>query len=77
MTELIQLYRWTRPKEKIETIGGAIPAGYWMQMECNRINANPERVAEIRRNMSGKMAVFVNDVSGGPGPKHSKLPKTV
>ena len=76
MTELIQLYRWTRPKEKIETIGGAIPAEYWMAMEANRINTNPERIAEIRRH-KGKMAVFVNDVSGGPGPKHSKLPKTV
>lgn len=60
-TEMRQLYNWSDPKEIIDCQYGKIAVQEWLDKECNRINADPKRRAEVRKK-AGKLALFVDKV---------------
>jgi len=57
---MIQLTRWLKPKDMIDTQYGFIGIAKWLKKEQRRISADPTRTAEIRSEVRG-MALFVDD----------------
>lgn len=57
---MVQLTKWLKPKEIIDTQYGFIGIANWLKKEQRRISADPTRTAEIRSEARG-MALFVDD----------------
>ena len=61
--EMIQIYNQCPMTENIETVNGMMLYGDWLQQEADRINADPVRRAEVRKN-GVRASLWVNDVTG-------------
>ena len=59
--DLVQLYKWSDPKEVLKTQYGRIPVREWLAREEQRIVSDPTRTAEVVEHC-GLMSLFVDPV---------------
>ena len=60
-TRMTQLYVWSSPTEMIDCQYGRISIKEWLGKEKERINADPTRTAEIRK-QGKRIGLFVDKV---------------
>ena len=61
MPQMQQLYVWSNPKDHIRCQYGDVTIAEWLEKEKERINADPARTAEIRK-QGKKIGLFVDRV---------------
>jgi hypothetical protein len=59
--EMIVIFRPGGPKTIIDTTPGTMYHHGWLQMQCDRINKSPGRVAEIHKEGS-QWSLWVNNI---------------